>query len=205
MTSDEHVRVQAKRMMRRRFRGLRASMPAHILEARSQAICERLLEQVASARVVALFWPIERHHEVDLRAADQKLRVAGTIVVYPSIDQESNLMTFRVVTDTACLEERGLGFAEPPPDAPVPERIDVIVVPGIAFDAAGHRIGYGAGYYDRALPVFRPPARAIGVAFDFQLAADVPHDESDVAVDLVVTDRQLLTPSAGSCADDRCR
>ncbi|HZO14541.1 MAG TPA: 5-formyltetrahydrofolate cyclo-ligase [Polyangiaceae bacterium] len=194
MTSDEHVRIQAKRMMRRRFRGLRASMPAHVLEARSHAICERLLEQVASARVIALFWPIERNHEVDLREADEKLRAAGRIVVYPSIDQETNAMTFRVVADTTLLEERGLGFAEPPPDAAVPERIDVIVVPGIAFDATGHRLGYGAGYYDRTLPAFRPPARAIGVAFDFQLAADIPHDDSDVAVDMIVTDRRVLNP-----------
>jgi 5-formyltetrahydrofolate cyclo-ligase len=145
-----------------------------------------------------LFWPIERHHELDLRELDASLRSRGVSVVYPALDGE--VMTFRTVDDTALLEDRGRGFCEPPPDAPIPERIDVIVVPGIAFDGSGHRIGYGAGYYDRTLPRFRPPAIAIGAAFDFQLAADIPHDEDDVPVDVVVTDRRVIRVSPLSSA-----
>ena len=68
----------------------------------------------------------------------------------------------------------------------------MILVPGVAFDARGFRIGYGGGFYDRALPRYRPPARAIGVAFDFQLAAEIPNADHDVPVDRVVTDVRVL-------------
>ena len=88
-------------------------------------------------------------------------------------------MTFRFVDDPALLEERGL---------------DVIVVPALQIDPRGHRIGYGAGFYDRALPRFAPPAVSVGVAFSFQLIAEVPVTEGDVAVALIVTDEQVILP-----------
>jgi 5-formyltetrahydrofolate cyclo-ligase len=188
------LRERTKRMMRQRFRGLRASIPAAARAKRSAAIGERLLTlpEIREARSVALFWPIERSSEVDLRAVDSELRGAGITVAYPAIDPDTRVMRFCVPTDPQALVERGLGFAEPPPDAPEATPLDAIVVPGLAFDARGHRLGYGAGYYDKTLPRYRPPAIAVGVAFDFQLAAELPTDDSDVAVDRVVTDRRLL-------------
>ena len=68
----------------------------------------------------------------------------------------------------------------------------MIVVPALAVDPRGHRIGYGAGYYDRTLPRFAPPAVRRAVAFDFQLVAEVPSTEGDVAVDWIVTDARAL-------------
>ena len=90
--------------------------------------------------------------------------------------------------------ERGFGFCEPEPAAPEASRgeIDVIVVPAIAIDPAGHRIGYGAGFYDRTIARFAPPAITIGVAFDFQLVAEVPFTEHDVALAHVVTDERQI-------------
>jgi len=65
-------------------------------------------------------------------------------------------------------------------------------VPALAVDPRGHRIGYGAGFYDRALPRFVPPAAAIVVAFDFQLVAEVPETPLDFAAAWVVTDTRTL-------------
>ncbi|HEY5239824.1 MAG TPA: 5-formyltetrahydrofolate cyclo-ligase, partial [Polyangiaceae bacterium] len=56
----------------------------------------------------------------------------------------------------------------------------------------GHRIGYGAGYYDRALPRFAPPAVSVTVLFDFQLVAEVPTTDGDVTVDWIVTDTRVM-------------
>ena len=77
---------------------------------------------------------------------------------------------------------------EPAADAPVATALDAIIVPAIAVDPTGHRIGYGAGYYDRTLPAFAPPAVSIAVAYDWQLVAEVPATEGDVRVAWVVTD-----------------
>ncbi len=187
-------RRQAKALMRKRSRALRASMPKGAIAARSAELAKRLLSLPAIERAasVALFYPIVEKNEVDLRAVDAALRARGVRVSYPSIDPETRTMVFREVADPEAMTELGMGFRDPGPGAPLAEALDVIVVPALAVDARGHRIGYGAGFYDRALARYAPPARAIAVAFDFQLAAEIPETEGDVPVDEIVTDAKVL-------------
>lgn len=204
---EAELRRRAKAHLRKQLRGTRAAIPASALAERSSRIVARVRELVRGAKAVALFWPIEDRHEVDLRELDAELRAAGVRIAYPAmlpaerdtvVDVDESIppprpsMTLRFVDDTSALEERGFGFREPDLSAPEPERLDFIVVPALALDTSGHRIGYGAGYYDRALPHWAPPARTIGVAFDFQLVAEVPTTEGDVPVDVVVTDARLV-------------
>ena len=196
--TEAALRYRAKAVLRQRARALRNTIPADALAMRSQRIVDALLAlpPVSAAGSIALFWPIEGRNEVDLRRLDVALRQRGVRVAYPSID-ESRVMTFRWVADTEKLEERGLGFREPSPDSEEVDRIDAIVVPGLQFDPRGHRLGYGAGFYDRALPRFAPPARAIGVAFDFQLVPEVPVTDGDVPVDTIVTDTKVIEAAGG--------
>ena len=199
MTSPEEdfIRRKVKTELRKRMRGVRKAAPIEACLERSKKIVAALLAEpaVASARAVALFWPIEERHEVDLRGLDASLRARGAQLFYPALDPETRVMTFRRVDDVAVLAEAGFGFAEPPLDAPEATTLDVIVVPALAVDDRGHRLGYGAGFYDRTLPRFCPPAKAIVVAFDYQLIAEVPITEGDVATDLVVTDARVLVPT----------
>lgn len=199
MTSPEEdfIRRKVKTELRKRMRGVRKAAPIEACLERSKKIVAALLAEpaVASARAVALFWPIEERHEVDLRGLDASLRARGAELFYPALDPETRVMTFRRVDDVAVLAEAGFGFAEPPLDAPEATTLDVIVVPALAVDDRGHRLGYGAGFYDRTLPRFCPPAHAIVVAFDYQLIAEVPITEGDVATDLVVTDARVLVPT----------
>jgi 5-formyltetrahydrofolate cyclo-ligase len=142
---------------------------------------------------VALFWPIDERHEVDLRPLDARLRARHARVAYPAVDPETREMTFRFVSDVDAMVEQGFGFREPSAaeTAVEPDGLDVVVVPALAVDPHGHRIGYGAGYYARALPHFAPPAVTIAVAFDFQLVLEVPATEGDVRVDWLVTDARV--------------
>ncbi len=192
------LRYRAKVALRQRARALRNTIPRGAVIERSGRIVSRLeaLPSVASASSVALFWPIEGRNEVDLTPLDARLRAQGKRVAYPSIDPDTRVMTFRFVDDPAELDERGLGFREPGPASPEAASLDVIVVPALQIDGRGHRIGYGAGFYDRALPLFAPPALAIGVAFSFQLIAEVPVTAGDVPVALVVTDERVIDPGA---------
>lgn len=186
------LRRRVKVELRKRMRGLRMAMPASACADRSARIVERLLalDVVAGARAAALFWPIEERHEVDLRAAGTRLAERGARVAYPAIDPETREMLFRFVESPEAMVEQGFGFREPSSREPeaAPGALDVIVVPALAVDARGHRVGYGAGYYDRTLPRFAPPAVTIAVAFDFQLVVDAPTTEGDVPVGWVVTD-----------------
>lgn len=196
---EDYVRAKVKAELRKRLRGVRQAAPASACSARSSAIVARLLElpEVVQARRVALFFPIEERHEVDLRALHQQLQARGQSTWYPAIDADTRVMTFRRVVDTAELEERGLGFAEPAPDAEEASELDVVVVPCLAIDDRGYRIGYGAGFYDRCLPRFCPPAFAVAVAYDYQLLVEVPNTSRDVAVAAVVTDTRTLRVAGG--------
>ena len=95
---------------------------------------------------------------------------------------------------SACIEPAA-SAAEVPLDA-----LDVVIVPGLAFDADGRRLGFGGGYYDGAFGAgksgsgHRRPA-LIGLAYDFQIVAHCPADDGDVPVDLVVTEARVLRPA----------
>lgn len=190
LAPDEYIRLKVKAELRKRLRGVRKTTPIEACEARSRALVARLEahEAVVAAKSIALFWPIVARHEVDLRALDTSLRARGVRIAYPAIDAETNVMTLRFVDEIAALEEKGYGFMEPAADAPEATALDVVIVPAIAADATGHRIGYGAGYYDRTLPRFVPPAVSIVVAFDWQMVVEVPATEHDVRSQWVVTD-----------------
>ena len=196
---EELIRRKVKAELRKRLRGVRGALPLDACLARSAKIVARVEAHpaVRAARSVALFWPIVARHEVDLRPLDAALRARGVSVAYPHIDPESRAMTFRFTDHPEHLEERGFGFHEPKPDAREAARgdLDVLVVPAIAVDPQGHRIGYGAGYYDRTIVRFAPPALAIAVAYDFQLVAEVPFADHDVACGWVITDEREIDPS----------
>jgi 5-formyltetrahydrofolate cyclo-ligase len=196
-SSDEDaLRRRVKSELRKRLRALRNTLPATACRERSARIVDRLagLQLVSRARSVALFWPLQDRHEVDLRPLDTLLRERGVAVAYPAVEGESGALTFRFVGSLDAMVEGAFGVREPSPTerAAAPGELDVIVVPALALDPRGHRIGYGKGFYDRTIGTFAPPAATVGVAYDFQLVAEVPQTEGDVPVDYVVTDARHL-------------
>lgn len=192
------LRYKAKAVLRQRARNLRNTMPAEAIAQRSAAIVERLaaLQEIGDATTVALFYPMEQRHEVDLRDLDASLRMRRKRIAYPTIDPETRVMTFRFTSKLAEVQARGMMFSEPPHTAEEATTLDAIVVPALQVDPRGHRIGYGAGFYDRTIPRYLPGAKTIIVAFDFQLIPEVPVTEGDVACDMIVTDRRELRGAA---------
>jgi 5-formyltetrahydrofolate cyclo-ligase len=87
------------------------------------------------------------------------------------------------------------GILEPDPSKARlldPHEIDFAVVPGVAFDISGNRLGFGAGCYDRLLPLLRPDCLKAGVAFEIQIADELPADEHDFRLDMIVTERRII-------------
>ncbi len=195
-SADGALRQRVKAELRKRMRGLRKTLPLQACDERSRRIVERLeaLPAFARARTVALFWPMQDRHEVDLRPLHARLRERGLRVAFPRVDRAKVAMSFHFVEDTSRMVDDPSGLREPSSEDPLapPGELDVIVVPALALDPRGHRIGYGRGYYDRTLPDFAPPASTMGVAFDFQLVAEVPNEEGDAAVQWIVTDTRTL-------------
>lgn len=163
---------------------------------------DQLLAQpwLSQAKSVALFWPLLDRGEVDLRSLDHSLRKSGARIYYPFLDPTATGFRtgFRQSFDAGDLLLRGGKFAEPPADSPIANRgdIDVVLVPALAADGRGHRIGYGAGYYDATLGDVAPPAATAIVLYDFQLLAELPAQEHDIACDWLVTDRRVYRASS---------
>lgn len=90
------------------------------------------------------------------------------------------------------------GIREPHPEKrrPVsPKEIDLVLVPGVAFDTRGNRIGFGKGYYDRLLPELRKDARTVGLAFSCQIVEKIKAEEHDVKISLLVTENGVIYPT----------
>lgn len=203
LPSEPALRRRVKAELRKRLRGLRQTTPAEACAERSTHIVSSLEAHptLVNADAVALFWPMLERHEVDLRALDAWLRARGVRIAYPRHLEPAGI-ELRFVSDPHMLVDRGHRYLEPDDGAPLVggdggelSVLDVVIVPAIAVDPTGYRIGYGGGFYDRLLErAKRSPKRpaTIAVAYDFQLLPEVPTTEGDVAVDWIVTDRRVL-------------
>ena len=140
--------------------------------------------------VVSGFLPIRS--EVDIRPLMVRLRERGARLCVPVILDKQTIV-FRELVAGAPLVASGYGTAGPGPEAAVLDP-EIMLVPLSAFDNTGHRIGYGAGYYDRAIDRLRQKGlnpRLIGIAFDCQEVPSVPAEPHDVRLDAILTESGL--------------
>lgn len=179
------------------MRAVRKALPAEARAQRSQAIVERLLALRAwkDAEVVAAFVAIRG--EVDLSELRVRAHAAGKTVALPRVDYELGRIVLLAHAPGDPLEPGSLGVPEPTPSAPriALSAVDLVVVPGLAFDPRGYRVGYGKGFYDQMLPTLTE-ALSCAVGFDFQLVSEVPDQPHDVPVDVLITDARHLAVSA---------
>lgn len=136
---------------------------------------------------VSGFFPIRS--EVDVRPLMQKLRERGATLCMPVVIDKHTIV-FRELLPDGPMVRTGFGTFGPGEDARLVDP-DVMLVPLAAFDRAGHRIGYGAGFYDRAISRLHEKGlrpRLIGVAFDCQEVDIIPAEDHDVAVDAILTE-----------------
>jgi 5-formyltetrahydrofolate cyclo-ligase len=156
-------------------------------------LAARLPQLDSQPGVVAGYWPMRS--EIDPRPLMTRFVRAGwriALPVTPARRMEGPL-AFRVWTGGAEMATHAFGMREPHPGAEA-ARPDVVLVPLLAFDAAGHRLGYGAGHYDRTLQRLRTegPVRALGLAFAGQEAAGaLPAGPQDQPLDAILTEREF--------------
>ena len=187
------LREHAKRELRSRMRSVRAVLPASAREARSLAAAQRIRElaEYAGAQTLVAFSAI--HKEIDPAPLLSEAHAHGKRVGLPRVVGED--LALHLVTPNAALEQGAFGVMEPAASSPPiePEEVDLVIVPGLAFDVRGHRLGYGRAFYDRLLPTMTRAFR-LGLAYDFQVVMELPDDAHDVPMHAVVTDQQVLRP-----------
>jgi 5-formyltetrahydrofolate cyclo-ligase len=167
-------------------------------EAAAHAAAARLvlLTEYASARRVALYAALP--DELGTRPLFAAVRGAGKAAFFPRANPKRRVLEFIAATRWEELELGRYGVREPPAGTSVPlEEGDLVVVPGLAFDAAGHRLGRGAGWFDRTFPrTDRPGPLLIGYAYERQVVESVPSGPTDRCVDWIVTERATRRASA---------
>lgn len=161
--------------------------------------CRMIAGEVEAGAVVALY--AAKGSEVDTAELDRRLRAAGLRVAYPRVDDAERVLAFHEAALDELVAGR-FGLREPAADAPrvAVEEIAAFVVPGLAFDVAGGRIGWGRGHYDATFAAAHPRALRIGLAFECQIIDEVPREPHDESVHTVITEaavRRTGTATAG--------
>jgi 5-formyltetrahydrofolate cyclo-ligase len=186
-----HRLKQAKRALRREVLALRDAIPPREREALSAAIVELLLSlpEVAAAAAIMAFWSFGS--EVETAPLIERLHADGRTVALPRVEGADVVSVAHRPGDE--VRPTSFGGREPTGGRELDVgELDLVVVPGVAFDHLGGRVGYGGGYYDRLLPRLRPGVPSIGVAFSVQLVPEVPTGRMDRRIDAVVTELEVI-------------
>jgi 5-formyltetrahydrofolate cyclo-ligase len=199
MTADP---AEEKRALRLAMRAAREGLSADERVARTIAAVERLLDLPAFAelegRVIAGYVAVGG--ELSPAGALAFVRDQGGMVALPRVSDAAPRLRFHTMTPETRLRTGRFGLLEPPDTAPEirPADVAVMIVPGLAFDGGGRRVGFGGGYYDGVIEDARAGGAAVvGFAYDFQIVDRCPVGEGDRAVDVVVTDARVIEAAAG--------
>ena len=167
----------------------------------SRIICAQFVAHPVYQQAKTVMWYIHCRSEVRTQSALVGELEAGKRIVIPYCtkdEQGRNKLGLWWLEDFAELVPGTWGILEPPKQRwgelgkeVAPEQLDCVMVPGVAFDRNGGRLGNGAGYYDRLLKSVRADAVLIGVCFESQLVEHVAMDAHDVAMDIVMTEKNL--------------
>ncbi len=190
--SENSVTENEKKRVRREAISLRDAMPFDTRRAASEALAAREFPlTIPPGTVVSGFMPMRS--EVNPLPLMRKLLDAGATLALPVIAGRGKPLIMRIWQWGEPLSPGLWGIREPKPQAPEVEP-DLLLVPLLAFDRTGHRIGYGAGYYDKTIGELRErkAIAAIGLAFAAQEIAMVPVTERDAKLDLVLTEREVI-------------
>lgn len=183
-----------KRELRQQIREFLAGIPAPELSRRSALAVQRLCAEPEYRQAATLMLFLSMPQEIDTTLLALEAWRAGKRVLAPRVfAEERNMIPIEISSISSGTLEGYMGVREPVagPAVPVAE-IDLLIVPGLAFDACGNRLGRGRGFYDRFLA--RPGFRAVtcALALDEQFVPQVPCEPFDVAVNMLVTDSRVL-------------
>ena len=158
---------------------------------KSDLILKKLKGKSEFRKGTVLMFYVATSDEVDTKPLLLEALREGREVVVPYMDRKTDsLISVQIHDPEAALRPGTYGILEPRHDLVCPfdlNRLDLVLVPGIAFDKRGHRLGRGKGYYDRFLKTVPPHVKCFGLAFDFQIFKSVPTDDFDISVDRVIT------------------
>ena len=185
-----------KAAIREQARKNRVARPDKDAVSRTIVSAFMALPEYAAAKTVLFY--VDAASEVRTRHSLPDALAGGKRIVVPYCLVETNELGLFLLEDVSELVEGAYRILEPraelralPAKQVEPEDLDLVMVPGTAFDPSGARMGQGKGYYDRLLARARPDVPLVGIAFECQIFPEIPIAPHDVFMDLVLTEKQL--------------
>lgn len=173
-----------KQQLRQAIRQRKRAMTQEEIEDRSRSLCEKFLKSDGYRRCTCLYGYLPYNQEVRTWPILQQALADGKQVAVPKVYGDE--MKFIYLTDLTQVAAGYAGIPEPIADGPVAEQQDALVLmPGLAFDPQGHRIGYGGGFYDKFLAA-EPNHPTLALCYDFQMLPALETEEHDIPVDYVL-------------------
>jgi len=185
--------AELKARLRAELLARRERIARAVRERASSAVCRELVRLGFGEGLVMAYWPIRG--EVDPLPWVRRLWRQGLEVAFPVVEKGKGLIARRTRSPQDFV--RGaFGIMEPASTCPAvaPEEIHTVLVPAVAYDTRGFRLGYGGGYYDRFLPTLLPSAELVGLTYEELLVEQLPVDRHDHPVRWIVTERRCLGP-----------
>ena len=183
--------IQLKNKLRRSLKARRLAMGKSEREQKDHEIRQNLMALPQLQLAKSIFCFISNAAEVDTRALIKLLMAQDRQLSVPKIvaEQPMQAVIFKCWED---LEVAQLGILSPRNTKPVATTVDITLTPGLGFSPKGARLGYGRGYYDRWFATHGGGLK-IALAYELQLVDELPTDENDVRVDLIVTEQRVIT------------
>lgn len=184
-----------KKTLRSEFLKKRDSLTSEEIFKKSRLVKKRLLglKEFKQAQTI-LFYVSFRSEVQTEKAIKEALKLEKTVVV-PLVHQEKGELTLHQIKDFEKELKPGfMGIPEPDEKTPLVDLslVDLVVIPGCAFDLRGFRLGYGRGFFDKLLKKISPKTRTIGLAFELQIVKELPEEPHDIPLHKIITEERII-------------
>lgn len=184
----------SKKEYREEVLALRSQLDIHTKNQWDNIILDKLINSDYYKNSSVIFAFVSFRDEVDTHKFIKQALKDGKTICVPKVPSKKQGMETHIIKGFEDLKEGYFGILEPIDGCTKasPDDIDFILMPGVAFDLEGGRVGYGAGFYDKFLAKLNKDVPKIAIAYDFQLYEKVPTDEFDIKIDGIITNKDFL-------------
>ena len=194
-TVNEHLQNEKTRI-RAAVLATRDALAPSVRATASRLMIARIcaLTQYEKAKIVMTYMGFGS--EIETQPFFERIIADGKIAVLPRVDRGSQTLMLHAARSTSDLLTGKWGIREPGADAPPVSinEIDFLLIPGVAFDCSGNRLGYGRGYYDKLLSTADPALTRVAAAFSCQIVEAVPVGPKDQRIDRIITENEIIKP-----------
>lgn len=187
--------MRTKKEIRKICLDFRNSMSQDEVELKSKKIISKLMKMEEYKKSNTVFVYMDFKNEVQTNNLIKKMLIKGKHVITSYTDTTNTvLILFRLHDIEKDLEVSPFGYLEPKKEnlkSVDIKNIDLIIVPGVAFDRQLNRVGFGRGYYDKLLGSKRNDTKAIAIAYEFQVLDKIPYEEHDIKMDMIITEENI--------------